>query len=236
MSGASVAAETGPSLRAATNSTLSGAWPVPSVARGIYFAGWRQVTNGLVDPSESALSLDPSFMFASGSDGGSAALDPQDARFAMSVTVIADSPADFPLAGKPTSSVSPNIMQKGLTGTTGGFWKMSLGMAGTDAQRYWYPFCTFKAPTGEAKPGYGTGVFRLVPGVPYRITCSKDGATATLRVTSTNGTLLYERSARAAGALNIDNSIALSVGHKPRSTDPSDSFAGSLADLVITKG
>lgn len=222
-------------LRAAANTKLTGATAIPGVNRAVYFPGWRRVSGGLVDATESAMSTDPSLGFATGSDGGSAALDPVDRPFSFAATVLPDPANQFPLDGREPSAVSPNIMQKGLTTTSGGFWKLSLGMGGSGAGRYWFPFCTFKNGSLELKPGYTGATFRLAQGVPYRIGCLKSGSTATLQVWTPGGIPLFATSVSATSAFTVDNSIAVAVGHKPNSTDPADSYAGSISQVRIDK-
>jgi hypothetical protein len=39
----------------------------------------------------------------------------------------------------------------------------------------------------------------------------------------------------ATSAFTVDNSIAVAVGHKPNSTDPADSYAGSISQVRIDK-
>lgn len=223
------------SLRASSDTRLTGATSIPGVNRAIYFPGWKRVVNDTVDATESALSTDATLGFAAGSDGASAALDPVDRPFSVAVTILPEPAADFPLAGRDPSAVSPNIIQKGLTSTTGGFWKVSLGMGGSGSSRYWFPFCTFKNGATELKPGYTGSTFHLAQGVPYRLGCLKSGATATLRVSTPGGITLFSTSQSASADFTIDNSIAISVGHKPNSTDPADSYAGSISQVRIDK-
>lgn len=223
-------------LRAASDTKLTGAATIPGVSRAVYFPGWRRLVNGSVDATESALSTDPTLAFAAGSDGGTTTFDPGSSTFAVAVTVLPEPANDFPMAGRSTSAISPNIVQKGLTATTGGFWKLSLGMGGSGTSKYWYPFCTFKSGATELKVGYSGTIYKLAQSVPYRLGCLKSGATVTLRVsTPDGGSTLFTTSQTAPSDFTIDNNIAISVGHKPNSTDPADSYSGSISSLRIDK-
>lgn len=234
---ASFAAVTGPALRASADTTIAGAQSGVMPSGGLYFRGWRNTVKSSVDMDSSMLSTDPAFEASLGTDGGSATFDPQRSNFSVSVLVRPDAASSFPLGTWSPGGVSPNIAQKGLSNATGGFWKVSLRMGGaTSGTRYWYPFCTFKSGSTELKPGYSGAIYPLAANTSYQIICSKTLRSATLQVRNLSGVQLFTQTLAASVDLPIDNAYPVSVAHKPRSTDPRDCYAGTLANLSITKG
>ncbi len=210
--------------------------------KSIYFPGWQGVpANGNVDEEASMLSSDPTFETSGvGSDGASNVHDPQGQDFSVSVWIRPDDPADFALAGTGYRSVSPNIVQKGLSGTPGGFWKLSLNLDLVAGNRVWQPFCQFQYRNGtqavNLSPGLASGHrFNLLPATAYKISCVRDGRDVTLNV-STGAGAVFTDTSTAPVDFTIANDKALSVGHKPGSTDPKDVYSGALDNLVTTKG
>jgi hypothetical protein len=227
---------------AADPTTVSGADLDGAHPKSVYFPGWQGVpAGGTVSKTDSMLSSDVDFETSSigGSDGGSNLQDPESATFKVSAWVLPDDPAGFDLGTDAPSSVSPNIVQKGLSGTSGGFWKMSIAMLVSGGTRHWFPFCEFKnGTTNDLKPGWasGAGRFSMTVGTPYKVECVKSGADATVNVyTGGSGTPVFTRTESAGASFSIANGSAVSVGHKPTSTDPHDVYAGVLDNLVITK-
>jgi hypothetical protein len=77
----------------------------------------------------------------------------------------------------------------------------------------------------------------MAVGTAYKVECVKSGATATVNVyTGGSGTPVFTQSQTAAADFTISNGSAVSVGHKPTSTDPRDIYAGVLDNLNIIKG
>jgi hypothetical protein len=195
-----------------------------------------------VNATASMLSTDANFETNSvgGTDGTSVIHDPESQVFSVSAYILPDNASQYPLGTALPSSVSPNIIQKGVSTSTGSFWKMSLGMTGTGTAARWYPFCQFKnATTFDLKPGSASADrFQLTPGTAYKIECSKSGASATLKVfVSGSATAVKTVTVTEAdGAFSVSNSNSVSVGKKPKSTDPADAYAGVIDNVVITKG
>lgn len=217
--------------------------------RSVYFPGWKHRIDGKVDRFASMLSSDPSFRTATrgGQDGGSDALDPQAVDYAVAVWVLPDPASEYPVpAGMPDSglkAISPNIVQKGRIDEVGGFWKLSLVLTrdpGTQRLR-WYPMCSFKGE-GQQLDVFGSQASRyyFTDTQPAKLECVKRGGTVSLNVYESSGAAtvkVFTSAKSTVGNVNftIANNASLSVGHKPRTDDPSDIYAGILDDLVITK-
>jgi hypothetical protein len=187
------------------------------------------------------LSSDANFETSSigGSDGGSNLQDPESSVFSVSVWIKPDDPALYDLGTDSPSHVSPNIVQKGLSGTSGGFWKLSIAMLTSGGTRHWFPFCEFKNGATDLNPGWDNtaGRFAMAVGTSYKVECVKSGANATVNVyTGGSGTPVFTKTLSAAADFSIANGNAVSVGHKPTSTDPRDVYAGALDNLNINKG
>lgn len=229
-------------LNAADVTTLVGADLDTAHKTSIRFPGWQGVpVGGSVDRTASMLSTDPSFEASGigGSDGVSVVLDPESELFTVSAWILPDDASQYPLGTALPSSVSPNIIQKGVSTSTGSFWKMSLGMSGTGTAARWYPFCQFKNGTGfDVKPGSASADrYPLTPATAYKIECSKNSATATLKVfVAGSSVAVATRTATASAAFGVSNGNAVSVGKKPRSTQPADAYAGIVDNVLISKG
>ncbi len=216
----------------------------------VYFPGWTLADGaGQVPPNTSMLSSDPGFEALNGTTDGvdaGTAFDPGTASsFKVSAWVKPDDPALFPAAVGQGTSVSPNIVQKGVQQAAASqhFWKMSLAMTNTTPRR-WFAFCLFKGEyvgaTGTAvtvKPGWSTsasGQLQLTPGLAYKVECTKTATAATVTVTPAGGSAASKTLALSA-ALNVSNNRPLSVGKKPASVDARDVYAGILDNLVVDK-
>jgi hypothetical protein len=229
---------------AADPTTVSGANLDAAHPKSVYFPGWEGVVSGgTVSKTDSMLSTDVNFETNSsgGLDGGSNLQDPESAPFSVSAWIKPDDPALFDLGGDLPPHISPNIVQKGVSGTPGGFWKLSTAMLTTSpgAVRHWFPFCEFKNGTTDLNPGWdnASGRFAMAVGTAYKVECVKSGASATVNVyTGGSSTPVYTRTLTAAADFSIANGLAVSVGHKPASTDPRDVYAGVLDNLNINKG
>lgn len=229
-------------LYTASNTTVMGTHLDGERQNSLDFSGWQAIAdNGTVDATASMLSTDRQFQTAprGGQDGKSDVFDPTDQDFSVSVWVEPADAAAYPLGSRALADVSPNIVQKGRIDEAGGFWKMSLGLARDGAGRLrWYPYCSFRNADHELNPGVGSGRYLLAPGQPVKIECVKVGGTASVRVyTSSIGSAAFTMSRSTPGNVNfsIANTASLSLGHKPRTTDPGDVYAGILDNLVIRK-
>jgi hypothetical protein len=227
-------------LNAADTTTLTGTDLDTAHPKSIRFPGWQGTpVGGTVNATTSMMSTDANFETGGGSDGTSVVHDPESQLFSVSAWILPDNASQYPLGTAQPSSVSPNIVQKGVSTSTGSFWKMSLGMTGTGTAARWYPFCQFKSGTTfDVKPGSASADrYPLTPGVAYKIECSKSGATATLKVFAAgSSTAVATRTATASSAFSVSNGNAVSVGKKPTSTDPADAFAGVVDNVLISKG
>lgn len=240
----------GVSLHAAGNTTLVGTNLDAAHPYSVNFPGWLDVNaDGTVDRTASMLSSDPGFVASAigGSEApGVTTLDPESAPFLVSAWIRPENAALYPLGARQPGEISPNIVQKGRSNEVGGFWKVSLGLNRSSAgQLRWFPFCTFKGDNADQvepglrnKPAEGKLRYYLADGDIVRVECVKQGATGTLNVYKPGiGAPVFTTSETAAGVANfpIQNDAALSVGHKPRTTDPADVYSGTLDNLVIKK-
>ncbi len=128
--------------------------------KSAYFPGWNDANaSGQIPAAESMLSSDPAFEALGGTTNGvdaGTAFDPEAASaFKVTAWIRPDDPALVPTSVGSGTSVSPNIVQKGVrqAGASLHFWKMSLAMTtNTSGQRRWFPFCEFKGES-VASPG-----------------------------------------------------------------------------------
>ncbi len=240
----------GVTLYAASNTTLYGTHLDAAHPNSIDFPGWLDThANGTVDRTASMLSSDPAFETAprGGQEApGVVLLDPELANFSVSAWIEPRSAAEYPLGSRQPGEISQNVVQKGRSDEVGGFWKVSLGLnrSSTGVLR-WFPFCTFRGANGEMaeaglanRPAENKLRYYLADDQIVKFECIKRGATATLNVyVPGSSRLVFTTSGSTAGVSNfpISNDAALSVGHKPRTTDPSDIYAGVLDNLVIRK-
>lgn len=240
----------GVTLYAASNTSLYGTHLDTAHPYSMDFPGWQDTAaNGTVDRFASMLSSDPAFETAV--RGGQEAaddvrLDPELADFSISAWIQPRAASEYPLGTRQPSEISPNIVQKGRSDELGGFWKVSLGLnrSSTGSLR-WFPFCTFRGANGEMaeaglsnRPAENKLRYYLAEGQIVKFECIKRGATATLNIYVPGSSRpVFTTSGSAANVSNfpISNDAALSVGHKPRTTDPADVYAGVLDNLVIRK-
>lgn len=227
-------------LHAASATTARPVTVVDGRAEVIDFAGWRGTApRAVLSQTASMLSTDPGFASdpIGGSDNGSTTFDPQNADFDVSVWVKPTQADQFPLGGRRTKLVSPNIVQKGRSDTTGGYWKVSMQMAQTANGLRWAPMCSLRSGAGQVINVNASGVGRLImlnQTVGYTLGCARTAGAATLTVVPDGGSA-QTRSLAVSGSFTISNSAAVSVAHKPMTTSATDLYDGLLAGLTITK-
>ncbi|MEO7269250.1 MAG: hypothetical protein ABIW49_08610 [Knoellia sp.] len=68
--------------------------------------------------------------------------------FSVSVWLTPTDAEAFPRGTKSAGSVSPNVVQKGLANTAGGFWKVGLQMVRTAQGLAWAPECVLRGRDG----------------------------------------------------------------------------------------
>ncbi len=222
-------------LYAASNTTLTAAAHDGGSALDV--SAWRDLRAGQpVDPTSTMLSTDPGFESEryGGSDLGSDAFDPGTGDFAVSLWVDPTSAERFPRGSTKPSAISPNVVQKGRATAAGGYWKLYLQMSQRGAAYVWQPVCVLKGGDGSiAKANSGHNAFALTDGLGYTLTCSRTNGVLTVSATSDGG---VTDSASVAARMRVANSEAVSVAHKPRTTDPTDVYDGLLDSLTISMG
>ncbi len=225
-------------LYAADTTTLTG------VAHGggsaLDFNAWRNLSPGQsVDKVATMLSTDPGFASdrKGGSDSASTSFDPGTGDFTLSVWLLPTPASAFPRGSLKPSKISPNVVQNGRANATGGYWKLFLQMSDQGGgQLAWVPDCVFKGPDGTmARTNQGRSAVPMVDGVGYTLTCSRISGVLSLTMTPDGGTPLTLTSSDPA-TMSVDNAYAVSVGHKPGSTDPTDVYDGELDSLSISVG
>ena len=182
----------------------------------VYFPGWTQLINGnQVDATASSLSVadDAKFNASTGSS------------FTMSAYVNALDPSALVNSGVMVSHDTLNIMQKGLSGGKRQQWKLSVNVKGQF-------ICAFRGPnaSGSLMAARATSN-RYAFGVTRHVTCGLGGGVITLSVDTAGQVDTY----KATGPVSVSNTSDITVGKKPGSTYPGDTFAGTLDDIVITK-
>jgi len=233
-------------LYAAGNTTLrtvahdGGVQPVGVDDTALDYNTWRGLAPGQsVDSTAEMLSTDPGFETDryGGSDGGSNTFDPGTGDFSVSVWVQPTPAAQFPLGSLKPNQVSPNIVQKGRATAAGGYWKLYLQLANQGGSLVWVPVCVLKGGNGqmaEANDPGRKGV-PLTPGVGYTLTCSRTAGAMSLTIAPDGGNPVVVAGDTGA-TMSVSNSEAVSVGHKPKTTDPTDVYDGLLDSLTISAG
>ncbi len=222
---------------AAGNTTLR------AVAHGggsaLDFRNWRDLSAGQkVDPTAAMLSSDPAWETSSqgGSDGGSDEFDPGTGSLAVSVWVKPTPAVDFPRGSLAPSKISPNLVQKGKANAAGGYWKMYLKMAKRSGELVWTPACVVKGGNGVlARVNTGRNAVALDPSLGYTLSCSRIGGVMSMTITPDGGTPVTVRGDTGA-TMSVSNAFPVSVGHKPRTTDPTDVYDGLLDSLSVSAG
>lgn len=156
-------------------------------------------------PNDPASPDDPGHLVVVPSDP---ALDPGDADF--SVTVVARFGAD---------ADGRNLVQKGQSGTAGGFWKLEVADAGTVD-------CLFRGSLGSGGGASG----RLDDSRWHTITCSRTAAGVSLTVDGVQ-VAMHE-----GPTGTIANAAPLAIGGKPScaaATVQCDYYAGLLDKVVL---
>ncbi len=203
------------------------------------YDAWRDLAPGqTVDQTAAMLSTDSGFESDryGGSDHGSSMFDPGTGDFAVSLWVKPTPASQFPLGSTTYSKVSPNVVQKGRSNAAGGYWKVYLKMAKIGGALVWTPACVIKGGNGvKAKANTGRHAVPMTDGVGYTLTCARVGGDMTMTMTPDGGTPIVVGGTTGA-TMSVSNSEAVSVGHKPKTTDPTDVYDGLLGSLTISMG
>lgn len=202
-------------------------------------ASWRGLRPGVaVARSASMLSTDSAFWVQKpwGSDGTSTTFDPGADDFAVSAWLRPTDAQSYPRGTKSVGSVSPNVLQKGRSNETGGYWKLGLQMVRVPEGLAWAPECVLRGRDGVVVVvnRFGT-VLTLTPGVGAEVRCARVGDLFTMTVVGDDGSVRAS-SVAGAGSLVVSNKAAVSVAHKPGTTSAGDVYDGLLTDIVITRG
>lgn len=214
---------------------------VVETARGpaLDVVSWRGLRPGVaVARSASMLSTDPAFWMQKpwGSDMTSTTFDPGADDFAVSAWVRPTDAQSYPRGTKSVGSVSPNVVQKGRSNETGGYWKLGLQMVRVAEGVAWAPECVLRGRDGVVVAANRSGtVLSLTPGVGADVRCAREGDKLTLTVVGDDGSVRTS-SVAGAGSLVISNKAAVSVAHKPGTTAAADVYDGLLTDVLITRG
>ena len=222
-------------LYAASNTTL---WAVAhDGGSALDVDAWRYLAPGQqVDMTSTMLSTDAGFESDryGGSDHGSDAFDPGTGDFSVSLWLEPTSASLFPRGSIQPSKISPNVVQKGRANAAGGYWKLYLQMSKRGAAYVWQPICVLKgADKTIAKVNNGHKGFALTDGLGYTITCARVAGVLSVTATQDGGA---SHTASAPSGQQVANTEAVSVAHKPRSTDPTDMYDGLLDSLTISVG
>ncbi len=224
-------------LYAASNTTLRAVSHAGGTA--LDYDAWRDLSAGQkVDPTATMLSTDPNWESdrKGGSDNGSNEFDPGSGSLAVSVWIKPTPASQFPRGGLAPSKISPNLVQKGKANAAGGYWKMYLKMAKRSGAYVWTPACVIKGGNGVlARVNNGRHAVALDPSLGYTISCSRIAGIMSMTITPDGGTPLTVRGDTGA-TMSVSNDFPVSVGHKPRTTDPTDVYDGLLDSLSISAG
>lgn len=192
----------------------------PSGNGAFYFPGWNDIINtNQVDATASSFTIPNSDLY-----------NPNTSDFQVSAWVKTDDPAPALTAGHMVNSDSLNIIQKGLAGTNSQQWKMSVTAAGKF-------ICTFRGPDANGIITNFKATSSVYPwGVTRQITCSWDATTKIITTKVTTAGITNTFPAAVPGPVSVTNTDNVTVGKKPGSTYPGDTFAGTLDVLIISKG
>jgi hypothetical protein len=190
---------------------------------GYDFPGWRyNVTNGgqlqgTIPTSGSLVSVpDPNAVF-----------DPNPG-FAISVDLTARLTSRGTLPTRATNGAAPsyNVVQKGRSNSSGGFWKLEIAGSGN-------PIGKIRCVAGD---GYSKKVAvsaaRVDDGAPHTVGCELSGGKLTAIVDGKGKSV----AASTLGAIHPGGKwgTSLWIGKKPGSTDPADAFSGWLRNLTFS--
>lgn len=207
--------------------------------RALDVSAWRALApHHSVARTRSMLSTDANFARGTpwGTDAGSSRFDPGSGDLRVSVWIRPTDAAQFPRGTTSVRRISPNIVQKGRSSSSGGFWKVHLRMVSTGSGYAWAPGCVLKSGDGKtAGVNQGGRAFVLRPGVGTEIRCERVGNRLALFALGDDGSR-HSTSVSIPAELRVANSAAVSVGNKPGSTDPRDAYDGLLTDLRISVG
>jgi hypothetical protein len=120
-----------------------------------------------------------------------------------------------------TAREDSNILQKGQSGTAGGYWKIEIHNGIVK--------CQFRTSTGSHVT-VGSGTKRVDDGAWHSVRCGRDGATAQLYVDG------VRKEVRAGLSGTINNTWELAIGGKSRCNDVTvgcDFFAGDIDFVSI---
>ncbi len=203
------------------------------------FDAWRSLApRAKVDRFSTALSSDPRFQTdpGYGIDGGDDSFDMGAGDFSMSMWLQPTPATAFPRGSLTPEKVSPNVAQKGRANAVGGYWKVYLQMVRSNGTVVWSPVCVITGGDGRsAAVNKGAKATLLANGVGAVITCARVGGVLRMTVTPDGGPS-RTTTKNTAGAIDVSNPEALSVGHKPGTTNAADVYDGLLAHLSISMG
>lgn len=225
-----------PALYATPSTTLS--FADGAHEGSIDFANWRDLhAGGRVHADHAILSTDGDLGdgHKAGTDGGSNAFDPEGTDFSFGASVRPTPASLYPLGTESPTTVSPNIMQKGLASAHGGYWKLYLQMVRTEAGLRWAPVCVMRSGGSKTKVNTGKAPLMLEPGAAYTLSCDRRARTLALTAIREDGPA-FTVTAPVEGPLTIANEYAVTVGKKPGSPDMADAFDGQIDDVRVTKG
>lgn len=203
-----------PSLFAYTNWSGSIVRDTNGANSAVYFPGWTETVNGKVNPTASLLSASHHSNF-----------NADQTRFSFGADIVALDPKTLVQSKVMVKADTLNIMQKGLAGSNKEQWKLSVNTVGKF-------ICSFRGPSASGQISEYKTVSVIYPfGVNRTVRCSLENSVITMDVTTGASTQTYT----AAGPTRVVNDSEVSVGKKPGSDYPGDTFAGTLDNIFITK-
>jgi hypothetical protein len=184
-------------------------------AAAIYFPGWTNLVSGnTVDKSASMLTAEHTQAY--NADGYS---------FAFGAYVKAIDPQSLLDSGVLLKSDTLNIIQKGLSGPTKQQWKLSISTAGKF-------ICSFRGPdnTGAIKE-FKVVSKRYSYNVPLHVSCKLSDEAISMNIATDSRLDSYS----SVGPQMVVNESDITIGKKPGSNDPGDTFAGTIDGIFIEK-
>lgn len=183
----------------------------------VFFPGWTQLSGNEVDTTASSLALPAN-------DSPNA---PAGSSLSFGATINPLDPSALVKQGVMKSGDTLNIIQKGLAGKQRNQWKLSVNVAG----KY---ICSFTGPdmVGGTVSEHRAVSVKYAFGTTHRVTCSLENKVVTLRVFNMSGSLIETKT--AVGPLEVINSSDITIGKKPGSTYPGDTFAGTLDSIFVS--
>jgi hypothetical protein len=194
-----------------------------TVTNGYDFPGWRyNLTNGgklqgTIPAGGSLVSVpDPNAVF-----------DPNPG-FAVSVGLRARLTSQGTLPTRATNGAAPsyNVVQKGRSNASGGFWKLEIAGSGN-------PIGKIRCVAGDGQSSkVAVSAARVDDDTWHTVGCELVGGKLTAIVDGIRTSV----AASTLGAIHPGGKWgnSLSIGKKPGSTDPADAFSGWLRDLTFS--